>query len=78
MSNILPHWPGMMKRTTAARYCDLSVAEFEREVADGRLPMPAKLGNTEHWNKRLMDDALERISGGANDWRAKLGLYNAA
>lgn len=25
--------PRMMKRTTAAAYCDLSVAAFEREVA---------------------------------------------
>lgn len=76
--NVAPHWPGMMRRQTAARYCDLSVAEFEREVADGRLPMPVKLGNSEHWSKALLDKALDAIAGGANDWRAKLGLYRAA
>jgi hypothetical protein len=74
-SAALPHWPGMMRRTLAARYCDLSVAEFEREVVAGRLPMPVKLGNNEHWSKVRIDAALEAIAGGsANDWRAKLGL----
>lgn len=68
-------WPGMMRRTLAAQYCDLSVAEFEREVAAGRLPMPVKLGNNEHWSKARVDEALDAIAGGAtNDWRAQLGL----
>lgn len=69
----------MMRRQTAARYCDLSVAEFEREIADGRLPMPVKLGNSEHWSKVRLDQALEKLTGGAdNDWRRKVGLYDAA
>jgi predicted DNA-binding transcriptional regulator AlpA len=69
----------MMRRSLAACYCDLSVAEFEREIADGRLPMPVKLGNSEHWSKGKLDRALEQLAGGAdNDWRTKLGLYNAA
>ena len=68
----------MMRRSLAASYCDLTVAEFEREIAGGRLPTPVKLGNHEHWNKTSMDEALERITNGAaNDWRAKLGLYSA-
>jgi predicted DNA-binding transcriptional regulator AlpA len=76
---VIPHWPGMMRRSLAARYCDLSVAEFEREIAAGRLPMPVKLGNSEHWSKARMDEALERIAGGsANDWRSKLGLPKVA
>ncbi len=79
MASAMPHWPAMMLRPMAASYCSLSAAEFEREIADGRLPMPVKLGNKEHWSKRKMDEALERIAGGsANDWRAKLGLYDAA
>ena len=71
----LPHWPAMMKRALAARYCDLSVAEFEREIAEGRLPMPVKLGNAEHWSKAKLDAALEKLTGGAEDWREKLKLY---
>jgi predicted DNA-binding transcriptional regulator AlpA len=68
----------MMRRQLAARYCDLSVAEFEREVADGRLPMPVRLGNSEHWSKAALDAALERIAGASNDWRSKLGLPRVA
>lgn len=74
----LPHWPGMMRRQLAARYCDLSVAEFEREIADGRLPMPVRLGNHEHWSKKRLDEALELLDGGQQDWRTKLGLNHAA
>lgn len=69
-----PNWPGMMKRATAARYCDLSIAEFEREVQAGRLPMPVKFGNHDHWAKARIDDYIEAMSAGANDWRRELGL----
>ena len=51
--------PHMMKRTTAAAYCDLSVAAFEREVAAGTLPMPVMLGNREHWCKNAVNALLE-------------------
>jgi predicted DNA-binding transcriptional regulator AlpA len=75
----MPHWPGMMRSALAARYCDLSVAEFEREIAEGRLPNPVRLGNSEHWSKLALDHALEQLAGGAdNNWRKKLGLYDAA
>jgi hypothetical protein len=68
----------MMRRSTAAAYCELSVPDFEREIADGRLPNPVILGKHEHWNKVHLDKALDAISGGAdNDWRRKLGLYAA-
>lgn len=74
----LPHWPRMMKRATAAAFCDLSEAEFEREVAAGRLPMPVKLGNTDHWSHQHLDDAIQRLSGAvANDWRSTSRHYAA-
>lgn len=65
----LPGWPRMMKRVTAARYCDLTAAEFEREVAIGRLPAPVKLGNNEHWDRLAIDEDLNRIGGRTKDWR---------
>lgn len=75
----LPHWPAMMRRSLAARYCDLTAAQFEREVNEGRLPLPTMLGNDERWSRRRLDDALELLYGGVDDWRAKLGLkQNAA
>lgn len=75
-SSALPHWPGMMRRALAARYCDLSVAEFEREVLAGRLPMPVQLGNSEHWAKVQLDKAVAILTGeAANDWRKGSPLY---
>lgn len=66
--------PRMMKRTTAAAYCDLSVAAFEREVAAGTLPMPVMLGNREHWCKNALDRALDALTGAeaVPDYRRKL------
>lgn len=76
MNQPLPHWPGMMRRTLAARYCDLTVAEFEREIAEGRLPCPIKLGNDEHWSKVTLDKALAILTGEAEtDWRSGSPLY---
>lgn len=75
----LPHWPGMMRRALAAKYCDLSVAEFEREIVDGRLPTPVTLGNSEHWSKAQLDKALAALTGeSANDWRKGSPLYEDA
>lgn len=72
--NALPHWPAMMRRQLAARYCDLSVAEFEREVNEGRLPMPIMLGKSEHWSRRKLDESLEALHGGIPDWETRAGL----
>lgn len=74
----LPTWPAMLKRRTAAAYCDLSPAEFEREVNAGTLPLPVKLGNSEHWSRRKLDEALDALNGEAGDWRAKLGQRRVA
>jgi predicted DNA-binding transcriptional regulator AlpA len=66
----------MMRRQTAAAYLDLSIPEFEREVAAARLPQPVKLGNHEHWSKIAIDDAVARLSGErGGSWREKAALY---
>lgn len=74
-----PHWPRMLKRTTACAYLDLSAAEFEREITAGRLPGPVMLGNTEHWSRTQLDAHLERLTGESlPDWRRSSPLYNGA
>lgn len=78
MTATAPYWPMMMKRPLAARYCDLSPAEFEREVNEGRLPVPVKLGKSEHWSRRKLDEALEALHGDEPNVWAKLGLDDAA
>lgn len=75
----IPDWPRMMRRATAAAYCDMSAAEFEREVTAGRLPLPVRLGNSEHWSRAAVDEALDRLTGdNAPNWRQKSGLYGEA
>ena len=73
-----PYPPRMMTRGRAAHYCDLSAAEFEREVAAGRLPLPVKLGKQDHWSRAALDEYLARIAGEAgDDWRKGQPLYAA-
>lgn len=80
MAREYPYPPRMMTRTRAAHYCDLSEAEFEREVIAGRLPLPVRFGNRDHWSRVALDDSLSRIAGEAigNDWRSEQPLYGAA
>lgn len=79
MAQAFPYWPAMLKRAKAAAYCDLSEAEFEREVAGGRLPMPVKLGNSEHWSRVAIDEKLAILTGDdEDDWRKRSPLYGEA
>ena len=65
----------MMRQSLAASYCDLSVAEFEREIISGRLPMPVRLGRGERWSKERLDESLRALCGDPkDDWRRALGL----
>ena len=63
------YWPRFMKRTTAAKYCDLAPAKLLQEVAAGRLSMPVKLGGEDHWDREALDLDLTRIAGRSSDWR---------
>lgn len=62
-----PDWPALMKRETAAKYCDVSVNSFLREVAAGRLPAGVMFGGLLHWHRSAIDKALARIAGEADD-----------
>ena len=58
-------WPQLMKRATAAAYCDVSEGAFVREVLAGRVPGPINFGGREHWHKEALDGALNYlVSGG--------------
>lgn len=70
-------WPRMMKRATVCAYLEISAAEFEREIASGRLPQPVLLGNGERWSLAEIDAYMVRLSGetDGDDWRKSLPLY---
>lgn len=57
-----PSWPAMMQRSLAALYCGLSTAEFDREVAAGRLPPPHRLGDSELWRREEVDRQLAELN----------------
>lgn len=72
-----PYPPRMMSRGRAAHYCDLSEAEFEREVAAGRLPTPIKLGNRDHWSRKDLDLHLDSLTAGEDgNWRLGSKFYS--
>lgn len=65
-----------MRRSTAARYLDLSEAEFGREVASGRIPVPFRLGRSDHWSKQAIDIALGlHLDPPEDDWRSRQPAY---
>jgi hypothetical protein len=67
----------MMRRPTAAAYCDMSIAEFERQVAAGLLPCPVALGKVQRWSKVQLDKTLAAIAGDfEQDWRVGSPLYD--
>jgi len=75
----IPDWPRMMKRATVAAYLDITPTELEREIAAGRLPMPVKVGNTDHWSRAAIDASVESLAGeSVDDWRKGQPLYGNA
>jgi len=76
MGREYPYPPRMMTRARASHYCDLSEAEFEREVSAGTLPPPIMLGKKPHWSRKDLDERLDLLAGGDTfDWRASSNLY---
>jgi hypothetical protein len=66
----------MMRRRTAALYCDLTIAEFEREALNPGFPAPVQLGRQLHWSRPQIDAYLERLTGDRiPDWRESAKLY---
>jgi hypothetical protein len=74
---IIPDWPAMMQRATAARYCDMAPADFEREVVAQRPPQPVLIGGGERWNKKALDAAIDGLAGIGEEenWRLGSNLY---
>lgn len=69
-------WPGLMKRTTAARYCELTLAKFERAVMNGELPLPVKINGEERWYRHEIDAINQPANDvGMNGWRKRSPLY---
>jgi predicted DNA-binding transcriptional regulator AlpA len=70
---VIRDWPPFLSRHNAAAALDMSLAEFERAMLKGELPMPVMTAAGERW--RLSD--IENAYGVADekDWRDKSRLY---
>ena len=71
----LPGWPRLLRATLAARYVDMTGAQFDKAVAAGELPDPLQTPAGERWDRGELDTAIDRMAGNApaNDWRARVG-----
>lgn len=56
-------WPRLLKLKSAAEYCDMTTAAFEKEVLSGRLPNGRVIGGREHWDKVALDRAIDALMG---------------
>lgn len=78
MARSAPDWPRLMRRATAAAYCDLSPADFERVVTASQLPLPVKIGREDHWSRVQLDEYCAAMFGeGVDDWRKQQPAYAA-
>jgi len=55
----------LLSRQDAAAYCGCSTATFSGWVAAGYMPKP--LFGSKRWDKKAIDEALDKASGLAND-----------
>jgi hypothetical protein len=69
-------WPGLLKRESAAKYCDMKPAEFDKAVASGDLPSPIMVNGKHLW-RRADIDALEP-GNPLYGWRDRSALYAKA
>ena len=75
-ARLAPDWPRLMRRSTAALYCDLTVTAFERELIAGRLPQPVHFGGEDHWSRTSIDEHLDRLTGDKiPNWRDRAKIY---
>lgn len=54
-------WPALMRKKTAAGYCDMSEAAFLREIAAGRFPSGVMVGGQERWRIDALNAAIARL-----------------
>ncbi|MGL4640557.1 MAG: hypothetical protein ACRCVX_12620 [Shewanella sp.] len=51
--------PGLMSLQTAARYCDMTPAEFQKAVAVGDMPQPVLVNGAERWRLAEIEGQYE-------------------
>ncbi|QEX18540.1 hypothetical protein FRZ44_38470 [Hypericibacter terrae] len=70
-----PNWPAgvtplRMDKACAAYFVGLTVSEFERQVADGRLPPPERIRNVDRWRTSALRQAVDPARSPEQDNRS--------
>ena len=58
----LPNWPRLLSKAQAAAYVGLSEPAFTYRVGK-ELPSACNIGNRKLWDRREIDDAIDRLTG---------------
>lgn len=59
-----PHWPRGLSRVYAAGYVGVSLAIWDRMVAEGAMPKPKRTHGRTIWDRAAVDRAFDLIDGG--------------
>ena len=57
--------PRGLSRLAAAQYAGMSPSLFDSLVEDGRMPTPFTINRRKFWDRRKLDLAIDKLSGGA-------------
>jgi hypothetical protein len=76
MTAAIRDWPGFMRKSTAAKYCDMSVVDFEKAVMSGEMPMPIRINGEPRWVRADIDARAKGATDlGIDDWRKDAPIY---
>lgn len=62
--------PRGLSRVQAAEYIGISPSMFDKQVADGKLPAPKRIGGRVIWDRKQLDCAFDAFDDGGenNPW----------
>ncbi len=63
MVTLTPPTARLFDATTAAAYLGMSARTFDKHWRAGKLPAPHRIGRRLLWDRRLLDDFVDQLSG---------------
>ena len=60
-----PYWPRLLSTKQAAAYLGLTTNTFKNHVGN-ELPESLRLGGRKLWDRKQLDEAVDRLTGGSS------------